>query len=127
MPQGSEVVLVVEDEDAVRALMVRLLRSLGYQVIEASNGTEALQLLTDQPMRIDLVLTDLVMPRMGGRSLVEQLQGAGHTTRVLYTTGYTDNTALRTGTLSTQSALLQKPFTPGALARKVRETLDARP
>lgn len=96
-----------------------------HHVHDARNGSDALRLLDDLSGRkIDLVVTDVVMPHLGGQELIRQLRALDPDVRVLYTTGYTDSSAIRSGQLEPGIALLQKPFSPDALARKVRELLD---
>ncbi len=121
-PGGAETILVVEDEDAVRRLARRVLERNGYHVIEAGSGDEALAIGDD--VTIHLVLSDVVMPRMNGRELVERLLVRRPGLRVLFMSGYTEDAIARHGVLETGTAFVQKPFTAGDLARKVRETLD---
>ena len=126
IPRGTETILVVEDEPAVRGLAVLVLRELGYRVIEATNGEEALQLTevsNQQP--IHLLVTDVVMPRMGGPHLAEGLASHHPETKVLFISGYPDETIAQRGTVLSSIAFLPKPFTPSALARRVREVLDS--
>jgi PAS domain S-box-containing protein len=123
-PRGDEVILLAEDEESVRALTARMLRKLGYTVLEAVDGEEALQIARAQGGSIDLLLTDVVMPRMGGLRLREQLVGLFPGVRVLYMSGYTDNALIYQGRLEEGVDLLLKPFAPLALARKVRDALD---
>ena len=123
--QRQETILVVEDEEVVRNLVRNLLRTFGYNVLEARQGEEALQILQRQPNGVDLVITDIVMPVMGGRQLGEHLASLNPNIRILYMSGYTDVAVVRQGTLGSDVAFLQKPFTPDVLARKVREVLDA--
>jgi nitrogen-specific signal transduction histidine kinase len=122
---GTETVLLVEDEPAVRALAARVLRNLGYTVLEAMNGTEGLGVAQAHTGQIDLLLADVVMPEVGGKALSEQLTSQYLTMRVLFMSGYTDNAIVHHGRLDEGVAFLQKPFTPAALARKVRAVLDA--
>jgi two-component system cell cycle sensor histidine kinase/response regulator CckA len=124
LQQGSETILLVEDEDLVRALSRDTLESCGYVVIEASNGVEALALIEKQEIKIDLLLTDVVMPQMGGRELAEKLLAKFPRVHVLFTSGYTDDAIVRHGIIAKGTNFIQKPFTLDALARKVRETLD---
>ncbi len=124
MPRGSERVLLVEDEDAVRALARLVLASCGYTVLEAADGREAVRAAEHDSGRIDLVVSDVVMPHLGGRQLVEQLAAVKPGMKVLFLSGYTDDAIVRHGVLEAEYAFLQKPFTPTALAQKVREVLD---
>jgi PAS domain S-box-containing protein len=120
----SETVLVVEDEDAVRALTCELLRRRGYQVLEAAHGIDALSVAAAHGGRIDLLLTDIVMPYMNGRDLAVQMAVLRPATKVLFVSGYTDHVAARQE-LAAGAPFLQKPFTPDALARKIRSVLDS--
>lgn len=122
--KGSETVLFVEDEASVRKLSVRILRSRGYTVLEASNGGEALILCEDQKGPIDLLVSDVVLPQMGGRELAERLAQVRPGMRVLYLSGYTSDAIVHHGILDPGVAFLQKPFTPDELLRKMREVLD---
>jgi len=123
--RGTETVLLVEDAAAVRAVTRQVLQRQGYNVLEASDGEDALHLAARYQGTIDLVLTDVVMPRAGGRELAERLLTVRPDTRVLYMSGYTDDSVVRHGILEGGVAYLQKPFSPEGLARKVREVLDA--
>jgi len=124
MLRGSETVLVAEDEPAVRGIAVRVLREQGYTVLEAANGTEALRVALAHGKRPDLLLTDVIMPEMKGKALAEQLCARWPGLKVLYISGYTDETIANQGVLDQDAAFLQKPFGPETLARKVREVLD---
>jgi PAS domain S-box-containing protein len=121
--QGSETVLLVEDEESVRALSRVILENNGYTVLEAGSGDEALEIVRNFGGTIDLVLTDVVMPSMPGSTLVSSLETLRPGIKVLYMSGYTDDAVFRHGHLDRGRAFLQKPFTPDVLARKVREAL----
>ena len=125
LPRGTETVLLVEDAAAVRAVARQVLQRQGYRVLEASEGEDALRLAARHQGTIDLVVTDVVMPRVGGRELAERLLVVRPETRVLYMSGYTDDSVVRHGILEGGVAYLQKPFSPEGLVRKVREVLDA--
>ena len=124
VPRGTETVLVVEDEYAVRRIVKIALESAGYRVIEARNGPEALEAVRLNPGAIHLVVTDVVMPEMSGRELAERIVKDHPGVRILYMSGYMDDAVMRHGIVESGVAFLQKPFTPLALARKVREVLD---
>ncbi len=124
LPQGTETVLVVEDEAAVRALEITILQRCGYRVLEAANGSDALQLAEQEPGPIHLLLSDVVMPHMGGRELAEKLAVVRPACRVLFLSGYIDDTVIHHGVQVAEYAFLQKPFTPAALAQKVRCVLE---
>jgi len=119
---GTETILVAEDDEQVRELTTRALRKLGYEVIAVPSGAEALTRFQASSKRIHLLLADVVMPEMSGKVLAEKLQREGM--RVLYMSGYTANAIMHRGVLDPNTHMLQKPFTPEALARKVREVLD---
>jgi PAS domain S-box-containing protein len=123
---GWETVLLVEDEDAVRALAREVLRRHGYVVLEARHGVDALRVAERHPDAIHLMITDLVMPHMGGRDLVERLATVRPKMKVLFMSGYTDHAVMHRD-LTPGTAFLQKPFTPEAFARKVRSVLDHQP
>jgi CheY-like chemotaxis protein len=123
--RGTETVLIVEDAAAVRAVARQVLERFGYTVLEAPDGPTALHLAARFHGNIDLLLTDVVMPGMNGRLLAERFQVARPGTKVLFASGYTDDAILQHGVLEEGVPYLQKPFTPEALARKVREVLDA--
>jgi two-component system cell cycle sensor histidine kinase/response regulator CckA len=124
-PGGRETVLLVEDEAAVRALVRVVLREGGYTVLEARHGVEALRLAEQHTGPIHLLLSDVVMPELGGRELADRLAALRPGLKILYLSGYTDDAVLRHGVQEAEAALLQKPFTPDALALKVREVLDS--
>jgi two-component system cell cycle sensor histidine kinase/response regulator CckA len=125
LPQGgSETLLLVEDEATVRASVRRLLEWHGYRVIEAGNGTEALRIYEDNPGAIDLVLTDLVMPEMGGHELVERLRLSNPAIRVVFMSGYTEKMVAGNGSMPPGTGFVEKPFTVETLMRRLREVLD---
>ena len=126
VPQGSETVLLVEDQEEVRRLTGRMLRELGYHVIEADRGQPALELLRDGDKSIDLVVTDVVMPEMDGRSFVEALRAERSGFEVLYMSGYSEDELLRRGVRDADAPFVHKPFTAADLGRKVRAALDSR-
>jgi CheY-like chemotaxis protein len=121
---GTETVLLVEDEEMVRDMAKEILQESGYQVLEAKHGHEALLVAEHHHGPIHLMLSDVVMPQMSGRELAEQLTPLRGEMKVLYMSGYTDDAIVHHGVLDEGMAFIGKPFTPGALARKVRETLN---
>lgn len=123
--RGSETVLVVEDAEALRKLSVTLLEEHGYQVLSAANGSEALELAQKDTRRIDLLLTDVIMPGLGGHALAQRLVALRPGLKVLYMSGYTDSSIGQHGVLEEGITLLSKPFTEEELVRKIREVLDS--
>jgi PAS domain S-box-containing protein len=123
-PRGNETILLAEDEESVRALSRYVLRDCGYAVLEAADGEEALKLCAGERGEIHLLVSDVVMPGMGGRQLAERLRALRPDIRVLYLSGYADDAVIRHGVLEAEVNFLQKPFSVSALARKVREVLD---
>jgi CheY-like chemotaxis protein len=122
--RGSETILLVEDEEAVRGLTSRILEKQGYRVIPAQHGREAMDIAAKEEGHIDLVLTDVVMPGMNGRGLVERLSGIRPRIKSLYMSGYTDDDIVRRGFIEPSKSFLQKPFTSDSLLQTVRKVLD---
>ena len=123
-PPGSETILLVEDEDAVRSLARRILERRGYTVLEARHGRDALRIVKGHDGALDLVISDVVMPEMSGSELARQLGALRPGIPLLYMSGYTDDEIIRRGMLEPGLAFLEKPFTSSTLVRKVREILD---
>jgi two-component system, cell cycle sensor histidine kinase and response regulator CckA len=125
LPEGTETILLVEDEDLVRTLAQEVLHKHRYTVLTASTGVEALRVAATYPGQIDLVITDVIMPGgLSGPQLIQQLLAQRPTVKVLYISGYTDEAIVHHGVLGAGLAFLQKPFSPATLARKVRDILD---
>ncbi|MEO8138960.1 MAG: response regulator, partial [Gemmatimonadota bacterium] len=125
LPRGHETILLVEDDPVLCEMAAILLRRLGYEVLAASGGTEALRLVERRGAEpIQLLFTDVVMPNLDGKQLADRILALYPATRVLFTSAYTENTIVHQGVLGAGVALLQKPFTPNALAHKLREVLD---
>ena len=121
---GSETILIVEDDDKVRNLACEILEPQGYTILEAQNGIEALRVSEGYRDQIHLMITDVVMPGMGGREIEERLRPLRPDMKVIYMSGYTDNAILHHGVLSPEIEFLQKPISSETLKRKVREVLD---
>ena len=121
---GTETILLAEDATAVRVAARQILERFWYTVLEAANGTDALS-IAQNGATIDLILTDVVMPEMSGRELVDRFAKLRPNTKVLFMSGYTDDAIVRHGVLRPGTAYLQKPFSPHTLGRKVREVLDS--
>ena len=124
LPRGSETILVVEDEEVVRKLTVRILQEQGYRVLEGGQGNDAFPIADEHEGQIHLLLTDVVMPKMGGRELAERLASLRPGIKVLYMSGYTDNAIAHHGIFDKGINFIRKPFTVDGLVRKVREVLD---
>ena len=125
LTEGKETVLLAEDEPLVRSMAAMVLRDRGYEVLEASNGEEALRMVQKHGGEgIELLLTDVVMPKMGGPELAEKLYASHPGVKVLFTSGYTGDSVPQLNALPTGTEFLAKPYVPDALAAKVREVLD---
>jgi PAS domain S-box-containing protein len=122
---GHETILLVEDNELVRSLSQRALQDKGYLILESRSGDEALSLVGQYQGQIDLLLTDVVMPRISGRELAEQLKALHPRLKVLFMSGYTNDTMIQHGVMTAKIEFLSKPFSPNVLASKVREMLDA--
>jgi CheY-like chemotaxis protein len=123
---GSETVLLVEDEESVRQLVRETLESKGYKVLEADNGEAALRIVSNYSDKVDMLITDVVMPGMSGRELSARMCASRPQTKVLYLSGYTEDAIGHEGVVDPDTAFLQKPFTLQMLSRKVREVLGER-
>jgi len=126
LPKGTETILLVEDEVLVRSLVSKFLNSQGYRVLSAARGSDAIQLAAEHGSRIDLLLSDVILPNMNGRQIYERLAQSMPTLRVLFMSGYTENIIAPHGVLEGGFYFVQKPFSLKELARKVREALDGR-
>ena len=124
LPRGTELILLVDDDDNVRFFTARLLEQAGYTVLEARNGREALDVVDATPGTIDMLLSDAIMPLMVGGELARSLRVVRPQLKVLYMSGFTDDEVVRRGLLEYDAVLLEKPFTPEVLMRRVREVLD---
>jgi CheY-like chemotaxis protein len=125
MPRGTETILLAEDDPSLLEMSATLLRRLGYTVLTAANGVEALNLKQQWSIgHIDLLFTDVVMPHMSGKELSDRIRTIYPHTRILFTSAYTENAIVHQGVLNEGVMLLQKPFTPSSLANKIREVLD---
>jgi len=126
LPRGTETILLAEDDPALRKMAATLLEKLGYKVFTAANGMEALSLKQQRNIgHIDLLFTDVVMPHMSGKELSERIHSLYPHTKILFTSAFTENAFIHQGVLTKGVTLLQKPFTPSVLARKLREVLDS--
>jgi len=124
MQDGDETILLVEDEEQVRNLSKEILEGYGYSVLAAPDGSAGLSLGKEFPGRIDLVLTDVIMPQMGGKELVDQLKSVRPESKILFMSGFTDDAIIHHGVSDDGVFFLQKPFSTECLAAKVREVLD---
>lgn len=122
-PTGRETILLVDDEKSLRKLAKRVLSGAGYRVLEASDGAMALRVAAEEVGEVDLVLTDVEMPTLGGRGMVDEMLELSPGTRVLFMSGYTDNEILRRGINTSETSFLQKPFTAESLIAAVKATL----
>jgi two-component system cell cycle sensor histidine kinase/response regulator CckA len=121
---GSETILLVEDDVEVRQVASRILRRNGYRVLEAENGADALRVAEGEAEPVDLIVTDIVMPEMGGTELAQRIREKQPDARILFTSGYTEDAAVRQSLLQEGEAFIEKPFTPAKLAMKARELLS---
>ncbi|MEY4581375.1 MAG: hypothetical protein RL701_6078, partial [Pseudomonadota bacterium] len=121
---GCETVLIVEDDDAIRRIAMRALHGLGYTLLQAANGVTALSLVEHRTAPIDLLVTDVIMPHMGGRELSEAMRRRYPSIRTLFTSGYTDDAVVRHGIRHAEVAFLSKPYSMSTLAQRVRALLD---
>jgi CheY-like chemotaxis protein len=125
LPRGTETILLAEDDPSLLEMAATLLRRLGYTVLTAANGIEALNLKNQRDIgHIDLLFTDVVMPHMSGKELSDRIRAIYPRTKILFTSAYTESAIVHQGILGDGVMLLQKPFTPSTLANKVREVLD---
>jgi DNA-binding response OmpR family regulator len=124
-PRGDETLLLIEDDASVRRMTLRILRSAGYTVLEAGNGQEGIEVARAYPGPIHMVISDVVMPLVGGNAVVEELRGERPDACYLLTSGYAED-SIETGSASSRMPFLPKPFSGSELTRKVRELLDQR-
>ena len=122
--QGNETILIAEDEYALRQLILDILRPLGYQVFEAEDGNEAFELCKTIEGKIDVLLTDVVMPKMNGRELAQRITEMSHETKIIFMSGYTQSIILQHDLLQENTFFIQKPVTPSLLSEKLRQVLD---
>jgi len=123
--KNTEMILLVDDEEIVRKFVLQVLQGNGYAVLEASSGAEALRIAQEHPGPINLLLTDIRMPKMNGGELAERLMPIRPGVKVLYISGYTDSATVNQMALQRGANFLQKPFTPDRLVTKVRKVLDS--
>jgi DNA-binding NtrC family response regulator len=125
MPRGTETILVVEDEEAVRNFVQQVLKEQGYRVLSASSAAEAKEVFKKNGWEVALLLTDVVMPGENGFELYKNLAGRRPSLKILYMSGYAMDTLIQEGEMSSDIPMLQKPFHPKVLSKKIREILDA--
>jgi DNA-binding response OmpR family regulator len=125
LPRGNETILIVEDEPQIRNLAFDCLAYCGYDVLSASNGVEALQIIERLQRPVDLILTDVVMPKLSGRELSERISVLQPSAKVLFMSGYTNDSIVNHGILDGATWFIQKPFALESLVRRVREVLDS--
>jgi CheY-like chemotaxis protein len=122
---GTETIILVEDDPAVSAMSQRILKQCGYKVISRNDGLEAVEYAEKNGARdIQLLFTDVIMPKMNGKEAAEKIQAINPDIKVLYCSGYSQDTMLQQGTIGVDFQMIQKPFSPAALTKKVREVLD---
>ncbi len=121
---GAETILLVEDDAEVRNVATRILRRNGYRVLEAENGVQALRICEEEDEMVDLIVTDIVMPEMGGSELASRIRETRPDARILFTSGYTEDAVIRQSLVDPGEAFIEKPFTPASLAKKAREALE---
>lgn len=124
LPQGNETILVVEDEDAIRKLTVRMLQPLGYRILEARDGIEALTMCAAAEQKIDLVLCDMLMPKMSGKEFARALLQRPRHPKLLFVSGYSSEDTLEGKIIGQDIPYIAKPYTREQLAQKIREVLD---
>lgn len=122
--RGSETILLVEDEEPLRKVILELLAQIGYKVLSASNGKEAMQVSARYPDQIDLLITDVIMPEVSGPELAKELCAARSNLKVIYISGFTDGSLSPEGVLEPNTVLVNKPFSVRVLSAKMREVLD---
>ena len=121
---GKETILFVEDNEEVRKFTITALKTLGYEILAATNGVEAIQMIEQNTVNIDLIITDVVMPEMGGKELAGKIMNITPNARILFTSGYSDNHVVHSGTLEKDVHFIHKPYSIASLAEKVRQVLD---
>lgn len=125
LPTGTETILVVEDEDAIRALTMRMLKPLGYTLLEARDGIEALKICQQPDSKIDLVLCDMMMPKMSGKEFAKALFALPNPPKILFVSGYSSDETLQGKTIGREIPYIAKPYTREQLAVKIRAVLDS--